>query len=283
MRPYSSAPASGRPCATLAAAAVLRGRAAPAAAQQGTITGQVTDQTSGQPLVGARVSVVGTSLVTISRAEGRYRIPNVPAGAAKVRATFIGYAAASQSVTVGPDETATADLALVLTPYSHDEVVVTATGEQTKRQVGNVISTIQADSLVLTSPIANMNDLLNAKAPGVEVLAGNLTGAGARVRIRGTNSLSLNNEPLYIIDGIRMTSGNRSDAASTIGIGGTNPSRVNDINPDEIESIDVVKGPAASTLYGTAATNGVVVIKTKRSTPGPAKFNAFVETGIIKD
>src|SRR5438445_8139836 len=283
MRPGSSAPSFGRLCATLAAAAVLLGRAAPAAAQQGTITGQVTDQTSGQPLVGARVSVVGTSLVAISRAEGRYRIPNVPAGAAKVRATFIGYAAASQSVTVGPDETATADLALVLTPYSLDEVVVTATGEQTKRQVGNVISTIRADSLVLTSPIANMNDLLNAKAPGVEVLAGNLTGAGARVRIRGTNSLSLNNEPLYILDGIRMTSGNRSDAASTIGIGGTNPSRVNDINPDEIESIDVIKGPSAAALYGTAASTGVIIIKTKQGQPGPARWSVYGEQGVIRD
>jgi len=283
MRPGSSAPSFGRLCATLAAAAVLLGRAAPAAAQQGTITGQVTDQTSGQPLVGARVSVVGTSLVAISRAEGRYRIPDVPAGAAKVRATFIGYAAASQSVTVGPDETATADLALVLTPYSLDEVVVTATGEQTKRQVGNVISTIRADSLVLTSPIANMNDLLNAKAPGVEVLAGNLTGAGARVRIRGTNSLSLNNEPLYILDGIRMTSGNRSDAASTIGIGGTNPSRVNDINPDEIESIDVIKGPSAAALYGTAASTGVIIINTRRGEPGPARWNLYAEQGFIRD
>src|SRR5207247_3534678 len=128
--------------------AVLGGGAAAAAAQQGTIAGQVTDQTSGQPLVGDAVSVVGTSLVTISRAEGRYRIPNVPPGQVTVRASFIGYAAGSQSVSVAPGDAATADLALVLTPYSLDEVVVTATGEQAKREVPNVTNTLRADSLL---------------------------------------------------------------------------------------------------------------------------------------
>ena len=271
---------SRAPLAVVAVLSLVAGTAAVAAAQRGTIAGQVTDQSSGQPLVGARVTVVGTSLVTASRAEGRYVIPNVPPGQVTVRATFIGYAAGSQSVAVAPDEAATADLALVLTPYSLDEVVVTATGEQTKREVGNVINTIRADSLVATRPIANMNDLLGAKAPGVEVLAGNLTGAGARVRIRGTNSLSLNNEPLYIIDGVRMTSANNS---SSIGIGGTNPSRVNDLNPEEIESIEVVKGPSAAALYGTAASTGVILIKTKRGAPGPTRWNVYAEQGLIRD
>src|SRR3989442_12733164 len=118
----------------------------------------------------------------------------------------------------------------------------------------------------MTRPIDNMNDLINDKAPGVEVLAGNLTGAGARVRIRGTNTLSLNNEPLYIIDGVRMTSGNRADAASTIGIGGTNPSPEDDINPEGIQTIEVIKGPSAAALYGTAPSTGVIVIS---ATHGP--------------
>ena len=260
--------------------ALVGGVTAPTYAQQGSVAGQVTDQATGTPLAGARVTVQGTSLVTSSNAEGRYTLRNVPAGAVTVRATFIGYAAASRALTVNSGETATADLALKLTPYTLDAVVSTASGDQTRKESPNAISTIGADKLVETRPITNMNDLLVAKAPGVEVLPGNITGAGARVRIRGTSSLSLNNEPIYIIDGVRMESANNS---SSIGIGGTNPSRVNDIDPNEIESIDVVKGPAASTLYGTAATNGVVVIKTKRGTPGPAKFNAFVETGIIKD
>ena len=269
--------------ALLVLGGLVAGVGAVARAQQGTVAGRVTDQASGQPLVGARITIVGTSLVTSSRAEGRYQIPNVPPGQVTVRASLIGYAAASRSTTVGRGDTATVDLMLVLSPYSLDEVVVTATGEQTKKQIGNVINTIRADTLVMTRPIDNMNDLINAKAPGVEVLAGNLTGAGARVRIRGTNSLSLNNEPLYIIDGVRMTSGNRADAASTIGIGGTNPSRVDDINPEEIETIDVIKGPSAAALYGTAASTGVIVISTKHGQPGPARWTVYGEQGFIGD
>jgi TonB-linked SusC/RagA family outer membrane protein len=271
---------SRAPLAVVAVLGLVAGVAGVAAAQQGTITGRVTDQASGQPLVGARVTVVGTALVAASRAEGRYVIPNVPPGQVTVRATFIGYAGATRSVAVGPGEAASADLVLVLTPYSLDEVVVTATGEQTKRQVGNVINSIQAESLVATRPIASMSDLINAKAPGVDVLAGNLTGAGSRVRIRGTNSLSLSNEPLYIIDGVRMTSANNS---SSIGIGGTNPSRINDINPEEIESIDVIKGPSAAALYGTAASTGVIIIKTKRGRPGATRWNVYAEQGLIRD
>src|SRR5256712_829371 len=248
--------------------------------EQGTITGQVTDQTSGQPLVGARVSVVGTSLVPMPRAEGRYRIANVPPGQVTVRASFIGYAAGSQSVSVAPGDAATADLALVLTPYSLDEVVVTATGEQAKREVPNVTNAFRAESLLQTGTIGNMNDLLAARAPGLEVLQGNLTGAGARVRIRGTNSLSLNNELLYIIDGVRMTSANNS---SSIGIGGTNPSRIPDSNPEQLASLEVLKGPSAAALYGTAASTVVIVITTKRGPPGPTRWNVYAEQGLIKD
>src|SRR5947207_7982226 len=263
--------------ALLAAGALWSGVAR---AQQGSVAGQVTDQASGHPLAGARVVIQGTALVTSTNVEGRYTLRNVPAGEATVRATIIGYAAVSRAVRVTAGETATADLALKLTPFTLDAVVSTVSGDQTKKETPNAMPTVRADSLVRTRPITNMNDLLGARVPGVEVLPGNITGAGARVRIRGTSSLSLNNEPIYIIDGVRMESANNS---SSIGIGGTNPSRVDDIDPNEIESYDVVKGPAASTLYGTAASNGVVVIKTKRGTPGPARFTAFAETGVIKD
>jgi len=133
---------------------------------------------------------------------------------------------------------------------------------------------------VATRPITNMNDLLVAKVAGVQVLPSPLTGGGSRVRIRGTTSLSLSNEPVYILDGIRMES---AVGSSSIGIGGTLPSRINDISPDEIASIDVVRGPSASTLYGTDAANGVIVISTKRGRPGPAQWSLYSEGGIIKD
>src|SRR5207244_5827503 len=156
----------------------------------------------------------------------------------------------------------------------------TGTGDQAKKEVGNAITSIRADSLGAARPMTNLNDLLVAKVAGVQVLPSPLTGGGGRVRIRGTTSLSLSNEPVYIIDGIRMES---AVGSSSIGIGGTLPSSVNDINPDEIESFEVVRGPSASTLYGTDAANGVIVIKTKRGRPGPARWSVYTEAGIIKD
>ena len=251
-----------------------------AGAQQGTVGGVVKDETSSNPIAAARVAVVGTATFVHTNASGHYVLAGLSPGQVTLRVSAIGYGAVTQVVTVAGGEVTAQDFTLTLQPYSLDEFVVTATGEQAKRAVGNVVNSIRADSLVQTRPIASMNDLLGAKAPGVDVLAGNLSGAGSRVRIRGTNSLSLNNEPLYIIDGVRMTADNNS---SSIGIGGTNPSRINDINPEEIESIDVVKGPAAAALYGTAASTGVIIIKTKRGRPGPARWTAYAEQGIIKD
>jgi TonB-linked SusC/RagA family outer membrane protein len=249
-------------------------------AAQGIVSGRVTDQASGSPLIGARVVIIGTSLTTTTVAEGRYRIAGVPAGAQQVRSFHIGYAAVVKPVTVPDQSTITVDFALTLTPFSLDEVVVTATGDLAKREVGNSVSTVDVADMVKTSSITNMNDLLVGKAPGVQVLPGNLTGSGARVRIRGASSLSLSNEPIYVLDGIRVTSAVNS---SSIGIGGTNPSRVNDLNPEDIESIDVVKGPSASTLYGTDAANGVIVIKTKRGRAGRPVWNLSVEQGGVYD
>src|SRR5881396_320409 len=253
---------------------------AAASAQQGTVAGRVTDQASGQPIVGARVGVVGTTLVTQTNAEGRYSLGRIPVGVVMLRVSAIGYGAGTSSVTIAAGEIVAHDVVLKLQPFSLDEVVVTATGEQAKREVGNAVSTVAVDSVVATGPIANMNDLLGARTPGVEVLPSAITGGGARVRIRGTNSLSLSNEPIYYIDGIRMES---SVNSSSIGIGGTNPSRVNDINADEIESYDVVKGPSASTLYGTDAANGVIVITTKRGRAGKASWDTYLQHGWISD
>jgi hypothetical protein len=222
---------------------------------QGTVSGRLTDQANGSVLIGARVVVVGSSLTATTNAEGRYRIAGVPAGTHQVRASQIGYASGTKPATVTDGGTTTVDFTLVLTPYSLDEVVVTATGDQAKREVGNAVSTIDASDLVAKGPVSNMNDLLVGKAPGVQVLPGATTGAGGRVRIRGNSSLSLSNNPIYIIDGVRMTSDVNS---MTIGIGGSSPSRVNDLNPEDIESIDVVRGPSASTLYGTDAAKSIM-------------------------
>ncbi|MBI4542845.1 MAG: SusC/RagA family TonB-linked outer membrane protein [Gemmatimonadetes bacterium] len=267
-------------CGAVVLAGLLGGLTVTASAQQSQVAGRVTAQATQEPLAGVQVTLGETMRGALTDQDGRYRIQNVAAGRVELRVRYIGYAISTRVLTVAAGETAVADFALSTSAVMLDEVVVTATGDHRAREVGNVVSHVAVAEVVETGPIANMNDLLVAKAPGVQVLPGNLTGAGARVRVRGTNSLSLNNEPIYVIDGIRMES---SVGSSSIGIGGTNPSRVNDINPDEIESIEIVKGPSASTLYGTAAANGVIVIRTKRGRPGPARWTAYAEQGIIRD
>jgi TonB-linked SusC/RagA family outer membrane protein len=249
-------------------------------AQTGTVGGTVTDQVTNQPVVAARVAVVGTALYAHTNAQGRYVLPNVRVGQVTLKVSGIGYGATTRVVTITAGGIAAEDFALTLQPYSLDEVVVTATGEQEKRTQSNQIASIRADSLAMQAPVNDLNDLLTSRAPGVSVFESPLTGAEARVRIRGANSISLSNEPIYYIDGIRMQS---SIGSSSIGIGGTGISRVTDINPDEIESIEIVKGPSASTLYGTDAANGVIVIKTKRGRAGAPRWNVYTEMGTIND
>jgi TonB-linked SusC/RagA family outer membrane protein len=254
--------------------------AAPAAAQQtGTVTGQVTAAGSGQPLASVQVEVVGTNLSVVTNAQGRYSL-RAPARTVTVRALRLGYSEQARGVTVPAGGSVTADFALQETAVALAPVVTTATGEQRRVEVGNSTARVEAADIVKTGPIASLADLLTARAPGVQVLPPNMTGAGSRVRIRGTSSLSLSNDPIYVIDGIRMQS---SCGSSSIGVGGTLPCRTQDINPEEIESIDVVKGPSASALYGTAGANGVIVIQTKHGRSGRPQWNVYAEQGVIED
>ncbi|HEY0970940.1 MAG TPA: SusC/RagA family TonB-linked outer membrane protein [Gemmatimonadales bacterium] len=246
----------------------------------GTVTGRITDASSGAPIVAAQVSIVGTTLGTQSNAEGTYVIRGIPAGSVELRALRVGYAEQKQSIAVTAGQSTTANLQMSPVAVALTPVVTTATGEQRSVEVANAISTVNASELVQNRPVTNMGDLLTARAPGVQVLPGTQTGTGARVRIRGSSSLSLSNDPIYIIDGVRMES---SSGSSSIGVGGSLPSRVADINPEEIESIEVVKGPSAATLYGTDAANGVIVIKTKRGTAGAPRWNVYTEQTAITD
>jgi TonB-linked SusC/RagA family outer membrane protein len=264
----------------LALGALLASASAVEAQQTGRVSGRVTDAVSGTPLEGARILVQGSTLATGTSANGSFILNAVPAGTVDIRVLRLGYQAQRRTVTVVAGETVTMDVAMPASAVQLEGVTVTVTGEQDKQRVGNAVATIQASEIVANGPIANMSDLMVAKAPGIQVLPGAITGAGQRIRIRGTNSLSLNNEPIVIVDGIRVTSDNN---ASSIGIGGTNASRFSDLNPEEIESIEVVKGPSAATLYGTDAANGVIVITTKKGSAGPPKWSAYAEYGQIKD
>jgi TonB-linked SusC/RagA family outer membrane protein len=248
--------------------------------QTGTITGRVTDAANGQPVAAAQISIVGTNAGTQATVDGNFTLRGVTPGTVEIRVLRVGFAEAKQSVTVAAGQTATANVQMRAVAATLAPVVTTATGEQRRVEVGNAIAQVDAAKVVETSAISNMGDLLTSRAAGVTVFGGTQTGAGTRVRIRGQSSLSLSNNPIYVIDGVRIEG---TTGSSTVSVGGTEPSRIGDINPEEIESIEVVRGPSASTLYGTDAANGVIVITTKRGVAGRTQWTYYTEQTALKD
>ena len=255
-----------------------------AAQQTGTISGRVVDRGTQQPVVGATVRVVGTARGAQTNDQGTYRIVGAPVGRLDVQALRIGFAASTRPITVGAGENVTVDFTLEPAATQLDVVQVTATGqEQTRRESGVATANINVREQVPAAAVTNMANVLSSRAPGVVVQeAGGTTGSGARVRIRGSNSVSLSNDPLIIVDGVRVN--NEQDiGATSIGVGGQVPSRLNDINPELIENIEIIKGPAAAALYGTAAANGVIQITTKRGQAGKTKWNLRTEAGTVNE
>jgi TonB-dependent starch-binding outer membrane protein SusC len=285
MRDFPSVnhPVTRAVCGLALAALLLGAGVTIGAAQQGTgsITGRVLDPTTKRALVGVQVVVAGTTHRAFSDVKGEFRLSDVTAGEVQIRARLIGYGTAAKTVTVSPGETATTEIELTPTFVALEEVVVTATGEERSREQGNAIEKLDASKLVQQATPNTLSDLLNARAPGVEVLSsGGTTGSGTRVRIRGSNSVTLSNEPVLIVNGIRVENGASS---ASVGVGGQVPSRLNDFNPEDLESVQIVGGPSASVLYGTDAANGVIQLQTKRGRPGATRWEFSTEGGFIND
>jgi TonB-linked SusC/RagA family outer membrane protein len=271
-------------CQILTLAAVLALASSDAMAQgatTGTISGRVTDAQSQAPVPDAQVIIVGTQRGTRSGNDGVYRLGGIEPGMVRLRVLRLGYEARLDSVRVDAAAQATLDFVLTPTVTRLDQVTISATGEsERRRESGNSVASINVDSVPLVV-VSSVNDLLSSRAANVVVTQTNgATGTGSRIRIRGSNSISLSNEPLIIIDGIRSV----TDAAgSSIDIGGQNPTRLDDLNPEDIENIEIIKGPAAAALYGTAAANGVVQITTKRGRSGATRWNAYADGGSVRD
>ncbi len=257
--------------------------ASPAQSNAGRITGRVTDRESGQPIDAAQVLVDGTTIGAMSNASGHVSIQRIAPGAYQLRVVRLGYQSALLTVKVTAGATATADFALLRTAYQLEHVVTTATGRHLTRGLGHAITTLDVRDLVTERPITNFQDLLNGRTAGVSMMASNgAVGGGARVRIRGMNSMSLSNDPLIIVDGIRVEESSPA-LGGTLYIGGGRPTFMNNLNPEEIESIEIAKGPAAASLYGTQGANGVIVVTTKRGRAGPPKWHIYAEGGLAKD
>ena len=264
----------------ISAVALLALIAVPAAAQErGTVSGAIRDAGSTAPLAGAQVLIEGTNFGALANSEGRFVILNVPPGTHTLRAVFIGYGPQTREFTVAAGEVAEVDFELSTSALALDGIIVTATGRQRKREIGNAIGEIDAAEVVELAPVHNLADLIQGRSAGVQVFnSAGTSGVGSRIRIRGSSSISLSNDPLVYVDGIRVDS-----RQSGLGAGGQEASRLDDFNPEDIESIEIVKGPAAATLYGTEAANGVIRITTKSGVPGTTRWTVWAETGIIQE
>jgi TonB-linked SusC/RagA family outer membrane protein len=249
-------------------------------ATTGGITGRITESDTDAPLGSASVRVTGTQIGAQSGADGRYTIRGVKPGTVEIQVSRIGYEAKRVSVNVAAGGTATLDVALAKAAFSLAAVVTTVTGVQSKAEISNTISTIDVASKIADVPITTTGELISGKAAGVQVISSGAVGAGSRIRIRGQSSLSLSNDPIVYVDGVRVDA---KTGDTGIGTGGTTASAFDNINPEDIESVEVIKGPAAATLYGTQAANGVIVITTKKGRVGATHYSAWAEQGMLFD
>lgn len=281
-----------RTCLTsrLLSAALLALASAPLPGQERILTGTVVDSAAGAPLEGARVTVRGTPLGTLAGANGRFALRGVPRGPFTVTVRMIGYRAVDRQVPAGEAEVR---IALVRDPLELDEVVVTGQATQIERRnLPNAIATVSGEDVSRVSAPSVENALQGKVVGAVIQTNGGAPGGGLQVQMRGVTSINAASEPLYVVDGVVMSNvaipSNQN--AVTRAAGGSNPSltqdaqvnRIADLNPNEIESIEVLKGASAAAIYGSRAANGVVVITTKRGAPGAPRFGVTQRLGFAQ-
>ena len=262
-----------RLAATICALMLAHGANAHAQAS-GTIRGRVTDAAGQRPIADVQVTVSGSTLGAVTNVSGEYRITGVPSGSHEVAARRIGYSRRAQTVTVPANDTVRADFALSMAASQLDAVVITGTaGAVEKRQVPNALTQLDVADITSKTTVTNVLDVLQARAPGVQIAAGSGTpGTAPDIRIRGASSFTIA-RPVVYIDGVRMSTaglGNFDPSGQGLSAnsGGQGANAFDLVNPEDIESIEIIKGPAAGTLYGADAAGGVIQIITKKGVRG---------------
>lgn len=255
----------------------------PAAAQQtatATIRGSVVESGTQRPLIGVQVFIKGTQRGGLTDDQGRYQIVQVPPGPVTLRIESIGYRSVEQTADLVAGQTAMVNVELQQSAVGLDEIVVTGTaGRAAKRTLGNSLGRVDAAEITEVIPTTSVQQLLQGRMAGVTVVApAGVVGGSTRVSIRGKSSINGSNEPVVFVDGVRVQSG-------TFATGGNAMQGVNlleQFNPADIESMEVIKGPAAATLYGAEAAAGVIQIITKKGRPAEGlQWNANFEYGQV--
>jgi TonB-linked SusC/RagA family outer membrane protein len=253
-----------------------------ALAQNGTIKGVVTDDQTGATLPGATVLVEKTAYGAATDMDGKYVIANIPPGSYSLLVRFIGYTPVRQLITIGAGEEQAVDFKLTASSIQVNPVVVTAIGTQAERdQMGTSVSSVDAAELVTAGAHDIISDL-EAKAPGVNTTeTTGSPGAATRIVLRGAHSIFGDNQPLIVVDGVPMiTTTWGTQQGYETGSGVDAMSRIDDINPDDIESIQIYSGPSSAGLWGAKAASGVIVITTKKGTKSGLTSNKKMSVSI---
>lgn len=246
----------------------------------GTVTGTVTDSKSSEPVAQSNVTVKGTTIGTATDAAGRFHITGLNGVAGSPVTLTIRRLGYRPTTLTSRLNEANLRVSLDPTTTTLSALVVTGTVAPTKaKELGNSVSQIDAASVMKTAPVRNIEQLITGRAPGalVQVGQGGSPGTGGRIKLRGSVSLSLTDQPLIYVDGVRVDNAVATGPANAA-FGGA-VSRLNDYSPEDIESLEIVKGPAASTLYGTEAANGVIQIITKKGHQGATRWSATIRQG----
>ena len=267
----------------------------------GVIVGWVRDSANGQALGGASVKVNGTTLGTVTSDSGHFTIKGVPSGDQVLSIRLFGYRPLERSVTVADSGMTTVRIVMVSIPTVLSGVVTTATGLEHRYNVGNDITVLNVDSIQRVAPISNITQMLETRVPGLVVQhTTGVPGAPSRLRVRGTASVNMSSDPIVIVDGVRIYADQSSSTVTSeptnngaivsgsftnvVG-GGSNvggfsgPSALDQIDPNSIETIEVLKGPSATAIYGSDAAAGVIIITTKRGHAGPTHWDLALDQG----
>ena len=252
----------------LAAALLAAALAQPALAQETAIRGRVTDSTTLSPLAGVNVAYGGRT--GLSLADGRFVLTGVRPGTDTLKIRMLGYAPIYRVVTVSSGQTMTVDFTMAAQAVSLSEIVVTGYGQQSAGNITGAVTQVSSEEFN-QGRIISPAQLIATKVPGVQVVDNNEPGGGLTLRIRGATSVNASSEPLYVIDGMPV-GGGAGGGLAPVGKDG-----LNFLNPEDIQSITVLRDASAAAIYGANAANGVVIITTKSRTGQAGRLGTYVE------
>lgn len=266
----------GARCLLVVLTAALVAAAPLAARQTGQIAGTVTSVATGQGLANVRIRVQGTDILQTTDGDGRFLLLNVPAGAHTVTATRIGYGQVRTQVQLAVGGSTALTFRLSRLNIALEGIVVTGTANTIERRMlGSSIAVITAEEIEMSGAV-DLDEILRGKAPGLSIQGQTaVPGAGSQILIRGISSIEGRNRPLIYVDGIRINDRGAYEGGGSTG--GQSASILNSIDPQDIERIEIIKGAAASTLYGTEASAGVIQIFTKRGSSGAPRWTFSVD------